>query len=289
MAQDSRPLTEEPGSRVGPYKLLQEVGRGGMGAVFMAEQEHPIRRRVAVKIIKPGMDSDQVIVRFEAERQALALMDHTNIARVLDAGTTETGRPYFVMELVKGVPITQYCDQNRLDPKERLELFIPVCQAIQHAHQKGIIHRDVKPSNILITLHDGKPMPKVIDFGIAKAIDQRLTERTLFTQFGAIIGTPEYMSPEQAEMGGWTSTPGATSTAWACSCTSCSRAQRRWVERPFARQRSARCCGRSRKPSRPGRARGSRPPKSCPPSPRVAVPSRPSSPGWSGASSTGSS
>jgi serine/threonine protein kinase len=173
-----------------------------MGAVFMAEQEHPIRRRVALKIIKPGMDSEQVIARFEVERQALALMDHPNIARVLDAGTTAAGRPYFVMELVKGVPITDYCDQNRLDPKQRLELFLPVCQAIQHAHQKGVIHRDVKPSNILVTLHDGKPVPKVIDFGIGRAIDQRLTERTLFTQFGAIIGTPEYMSPEQAGMGG---------------------------------------------------------------------------------------
>ena len=191
-----------PGSAIGPYKLLQEIGQGGMGAVFMAEQEHPIRRRVALKIIKPGMDTMQVIARFEAERQALALMDHPNIAHVLDAGATSSGRPYFVMELVKGVPITEYCDQNRLDPKERLELFLPVCQAIQHAHQKGIIHRDIKPSNILITLHDGKPVPKVIDFGIAKAIDQRLTERTLFTQLGAVIGTPEYMSPEQAGMSG---------------------------------------------------------------------------------------
>jgi serine/threonine protein kinase/tetratricopeptide (TPR) repeat protein len=196
-------LSEEgPGTVIGPYKLLQEIGEGGMGAVFMAEQEHPLRRRVALKIIKPGMDTKQVIARFEAERQALALMDHQNIARVLDAGTTEAGRPFFVMELVKGIPITDYCDQNHLTPQERLELFVPVCQAIQHAHQKGIIHRDLKPSNILITLRDGKPVPKVIDFGIAKAIDQRLTERTLFTQFGAVIGTPEYMSPEQAQMGG---------------------------------------------------------------------------------------
>jgi WD40 repeat protein/serine/threonine protein kinase/tetratricopeptide (TPR) repeat protein len=193
---------EGPGAVIGPYKLLQEIGQGGMGAVFMAEQEHPLRRRVALKIIKPGMDSKQVIARFEAERQALALMDHPNIARVLDAGTTASGRPFFVMELVRGIPITEYCDQNRLTPQERLELFLPVCQAIQHAHQKGIIHRDVKPSNILITLHDGRPVPKVIDFGIAKAIDQRLTERTLFTEFGAVIGTPEYMSPEQAQMGG---------------------------------------------------------------------------------------
>ena len=171
-----------------------------MGAVFMAEQERPVRRRVALKVIKPGMDTAQVVARFEAERQALALMDHPNIARVFDAGTTDSGRPYFVMELVKGMPITQYCDTVRLTPRERLELFIPVCQAIQHAHQKGIIHRDVKPSNVLVTLHDGKPVPKVIDFGIAKATDQRLTEQSLFTQLGAIIGTLEYMSPEQAEL-----------------------------------------------------------------------------------------
>ena len=173
-----------------------------MGTVYMAEQEKPVRRRVALKIIKPGMDTDQVVARFEAERQALALMDHNNIAKVFDAGATETGRPYFVMELVNGIPITDYCDRANLSPRERLELFIPVCQAIQHAHQKGVIHRDVKPSNILVTLHDGKPVPKVIDFGIAKAISQRLTERTMFTQFGAVVGTLEYMSPEQAEMSG---------------------------------------------------------------------------------------
>ncbi len=172
-----------------------------MGVVFMAEQEQPIRRKVALKVIKPGMDSAQVIARFEAERQALALMDHPNIARVLDVGATATGRPYFVMELVKGVPITEYCDRNHLTPRERLELFLPVCRAIQHAHQKGIIHRDIKPSNVLVTLHDGVPEPKVIDFGVAKAIEQRLTERTMFTEFGAMIGTLEYMSPEQAEMG----------------------------------------------------------------------------------------
>jgi tetratricopeptide (TPR) repeat protein len=171
-----------------------------MGIVFMAEQEQPVRRKVALKIIKPGMDSTQVIARFEAERQALALMDHQNIARVLDAGTTASGRPYFVMELVKGVPITKFCDDNHLTPRERLELFVPVCQAIQHAHQKGIIHRDIKPSNVLVTLYDGKPVPKVIDFGVAKAIEQRLTERTLFTQIGQVVGTLEYMSPEQAEI-----------------------------------------------------------------------------------------
>src|SRR5262245_4327626 len=195
-----QPAADRLGTRIGPYKLLQEIGEGGMGTVFMAEQEQPVRRRVALKIIKPGMDSAQVIARFEAERQALALMDHVNIARVFDGGTTENGRPYFVMELVHGVPITKYCDDNRLSPRERLELFVPVCQAIQHAHQKGIIHRDLKPSNVMITLYDGKPVPKVIDFGVAKATEQRLTERTLFTQYGTMVGTLEYMSPEQAEM-----------------------------------------------------------------------------------------
>ncbi len=194
------PLRERPSTVIGPYKLLQQIGEGGMGVVWMAEQEQPVRRRVALKIIKPGMDSRQVIVRFEAERQALALMDHHNIAKVLDAGTTESGRPYFVMELIHGVPITQYCDDNQLTPRERLELFVPVCRAIQHAHQKGIIHRDIKPSNVLVTLYDGKAVPKVIDFGVAKAVEQRLTEQTLFTQYGTIIGTFEYMSPEQAEM-----------------------------------------------------------------------------------------
>jgi WD40 repeat protein/serine/threonine protein kinase len=197
---DHRPILEEPGTRIGPYKLLQQIGEGGMGIVYMAEQEEPVRRKVALKIIKPGMDSAQVVARFEAERQALALMDHLHIARVLDAGATATGRPYFVMELVHGVSITRYCDDNRLTPRERLELFIPVCQAIQHAHQKGIIHRDLKPSNVMVCLYDGKPVPKVIDFGVAKAIEQRLTERTLFTQYGTIVGTFEYMAPEQAEM-----------------------------------------------------------------------------------------
>ncbi len=193
-------LSEGPGTKIGPYKLLQQIGEGGMGVVYMAEQEQPVRRKVALKIIKPGMDSKQVVARFEAERQALAMMDHTNIARVFDAGTTESGRPYFVMELVHGVPITHYCDSNQLTPRERLELFIPVCQAIQHAHQKGIIHRDIKPSNVLVTMYDDRPVPKVIDFGVAKAIEQRLTERTLFTQYGVLVGTFEYMSPEQAEM-----------------------------------------------------------------------------------------
>src|SRR5690349_4542991 len=193
-------LAERPATVIGPYKLLQQIGEGGMGVVYMAEQGAPVRRNVALKIIKPGMDTHEVIARFEAERQALAMMDHVNIARVLDAGATESGRPYFVMELVHGVPITTYCDDNHLTPRERLELFVPVCQAIQHAHQKGIIHRDIKPSNVMITLYDGKPVPKVIDFGVAKATEQRLTERTLFTQYGTLVGTLEYMSPEQAEM-----------------------------------------------------------------------------------------
>src|SRR5256885_1222332 len=195
-----QPIAEGPGTSIGPYKLLQQIGEGGMGTVFMAEQSAPVKRKVALKIIKAGMDSRQVIARFEAERQALALMDHVNIARVFDGGTTENGRPYFVMELVHGVPITKYCDDNHLTPRQRLELFVPVCAAIQHAHQKGIIHRDVKPSNVMVTLYDGKPVPKVIDFGVAKATEQRLTARTLFTQYGTIVGTFEYMAPEQAEM-----------------------------------------------------------------------------------------
>jgi WD40 repeat protein/serine/threonine protein kinase len=199
-ATADEPLTERSGTVIGPYKLLQQIGEGGMGVVYMAEQQEPIRRRVALKIIKPGMDSEQVIARFEAERQALALMDHQNIAKVLDAGTTESGCPYFVMELVHGVPITQYCDDHHLTPKERLELFLPVCHAVQHAHQKGIIHRDLKPSNVLVCLYDGVPVPKVIDFGVAKATGPQLTERTMFTHFGTLVGTLEYMSPEQAEM-----------------------------------------------------------------------------------------
>ncbi|MFO0842622.1 MAG: serine/threonine-protein kinase [Gemmataceae bacterium] len=182
----------------GRYKLLEAIGEGGMGEVWVADQLEPIRRRVALKVIKPGMDSRQVLARFEAERQALALMDHPNIARVLDAGTTEDGRPFFVMELVKGVPITTFCDARKLTPRERLGLFVAVCQAIQHAHQKGIIHRDIKPSNVLVALHDEQPVPKVIDFGVAKAVGQQLTEKTLYTGFGALVGTPAYMAPEQA-------------------------------------------------------------------------------------------
>jgi serine/threonine protein kinase len=196
------PPREKVGSVIGPYKLLQQLGEGGFGIVYMAEQEKPVRRVVAVKIIKPGMDTAQVIARFESERQALALMDHPNIARVLDAGATDSGHPYFVMELVKGVPITEFCDKNHLAPETRLKLFIDVCHAIQHAHHKGVIHRDIKPSNVLVTLHDGMPVVKVIDFGVAKATVQKLTERTLFTAFGQMLGTPAYMSPEQAEMSG---------------------------------------------------------------------------------------
>ncbi len=193
---------EQLGTVIGPYKLLERIGEGGMATVYMAEQERPLRRRVALKITKLGMDTKQVVARFEVERQALAMMDHPNIARVFDAGATETGRPYFVMELVRGISITEYCNRNKLSTRERLDLFVPVCNAVHHAHQKGIIHRDLKPSNIMIRLHDGVPAPKVIDFGIAKAMDQRLTEETVFTRYAEMIGTPEYMSPEQAEMSG---------------------------------------------------------------------------------------
>jgi len=193
---------EQAGAQVGRYKLLEQIGEGGMGTIWMAEQREPVKRRVALKIIKLGMDTKQVIARFEAERQALALMDHPHIAKVLDAGATDTGRPYFVMEYIKGIPILEYCDTERLDTKARLDLFINVCHAIQHAHQKGIIHRDIKPSNILVTLHDGVPVPKVIDFGIAKATNSELTTKTLFTEHRQLVGTPSYMSPEQAEMSG---------------------------------------------------------------------------------------
>jgi serine/threonine protein kinase/WD40 repeat protein len=191
-------IAEAPGTQIGPYQLLQQIGEGGMGLVFMAEQTQPLRRRVALKIIKPGLDTRQVIARFEAERQALAMMDHPNIAKVLDAGTTESGRPYFVMELVRGVPITDFCDRERLSVRQRLALFSQVCHAVQHAHQKGIIHRDLKPSNVLVAEYDGKPVPKIIDFGVAKATSQPLIERTMLTHYGQLIGTFEYMSPEQA-------------------------------------------------------------------------------------------
>jgi serine/threonine protein kinase len=229
------PLTEKPGDKIGRYKLLQQIGEGGCGVVYMAEQEEPVRRRVALKVIKLGMDTKSVIARFEAERQALALMDHPNIAKIYDAGITDAplpasdhplpsadegrgqgegsppatrhsplatyyGRPYFVMELVRGIKITDFCDENNLSTADRLKLFIQVCQAIQHAHQKGVIHRDSKPSNILVTVNDGVPVPKVIDFGIAKATQGRLTDHTIFTAFEQFIGTPAYMSPEQAVM-----------------------------------------------------------------------------------------
>jgi tetratricopeptide (TPR) repeat protein len=193
---------EGPGTVIGRYRLLEKIGEGGMAVVYMAEQKRPIQRKVALKIIKLGMDTKQVIARFEAERQALAVMDHPNVAKVLDAGTTDMGRPYFVMELVKGVSITEYCDNRKLSTRARLTLFIQVCKAVQHAHHKGIIHRDLKPSNIMVTLHDGVAVPKIIDFGIAKATNQELTEKTVFTRYAQIIGTPEYMSPEQAEMSG---------------------------------------------------------------------------------------
>jgi serine/threonine protein kinase/Tfp pilus assembly protein PilF len=188
--------------RIGPYKIREVLGQGGMGIVYLAEQEQPMHRRVALKVIKLGMDTEEVIARFESERQALAMMNHPNIARVFDAGTTDRGSPYFVMEYVPGIPICEYCDRQRLNTRERLDLFVLVCQAIQHAHQKGIIHRDIKPSNVLVSVEDGKPMPKVIDFGVAKAMNQRLTEKTLFTQQGVLVGTPAYMSPEQADLTG---------------------------------------------------------------------------------------
>ena len=200
--QTTRAAESEPGAtrQFGPYRLLQKVGEGGMGEVYLAEQDRPIRRRVALKIIKHGMDTRRVVARFEAERQALALMDHANVAKVFDAGETPRGRPYFAMEYVKGVPITEHCDRQRLTTRERLELFTQVCEGVQHAHQKGIIHRDIKPSNVLVQVEEARRVPKIIDFGVAKAIQQRLTERTLYTEQGRLIGTPEYMSPEQAEM-----------------------------------------------------------------------------------------
>src|SRR5215831_3548971 len=197
---DVPPVRERPGDVIGPYKLLEQIGEGGFGVVFLAEQTAPVRRKVALKVLKAGMDTRQVVARFEAERQALAIMDHPHIAKVFDGGATPSGRPYFVMELVKGVPITEFCDQNQLTPRQRLELFIPICQAVQHAHQKGIIHRDLKPSNVMVSRHDTTPVVKVIDFGVAKALGQELTDKTLFTGIAQMIGTPLYMSPEQAGM-----------------------------------------------------------------------------------------
>src|SRR5438067_911230 len=195
-------VAERPGTTIGPYKLLEQIGEGGFGVVFMAEQQEPVRRKVALKVLKPGMDTRQVVARFEAERQALAIMDHPHIAKVHDGGATPSGRPYFVMELVRGVPVTDFCDQNHLSVRERLGLLVSVCRAVQHAHQKGVIHRDLKPSNVMVTLHDGVPVPKVIDFGVAKAINQRLTEHTVYTRVAQMVGTPMYMSPEQAELSG---------------------------------------------------------------------------------------
>ncbi len=195
-------ITEGPGTVIGPYKLLEQIGEGGFGYVFVAEQQHPVRRRVALKIIKPGMDSQEVIARFEAERQALALMEHPNIAQVYDAGTTDTGRPYFVMELVRGISVTEFCKESGIPIRERLELFVNICHALQHAHQKGIIHRDLKPANVMVTMHDGTPVVKVIDFGVAKAMKEPLTAKTIYTRFTQVIGTPLYMSPEQIELSG---------------------------------------------------------------------------------------
>ncbi len=191
-------LAQRPGTRIGPYKLLEQIGEGGMGIVYAASQKEPLRRKVALKIIKPGMDTREVVARFEAERQALALMDHPNIAKVFDAGANDAGRPYFVMELVQGTPITEYCDHAQLSTRERLELFVTLCHGVQHAHQKGVIHRDLKPSNLLVEVHDVRPVPKIIDFGIAKALGQQLTEKTFYTAQTQMVGTPLYMSPEQA-------------------------------------------------------------------------------------------
>ncbi len=197
-----QPVNDKPGVQIGPYKLREQIGEGGFGVVFVAEQLEPVRRKVALKVIKPGMDSKQVIARFEAERQALALMEHPNVARVLDAGTTGSGRPYFAMELIHGVPITDFCDGQNLTTNDRLQLFVDVCQAVQHAHQKGIIHRDIKPSNVMVTMHDHRPVVKVIDFGVAKALACALTDKTIYTAYGQMIGTPMYMSPEQAQLSG---------------------------------------------------------------------------------------
>ena len=255
---DFEPIAERPGTQLGPYKLIQQLGEGGFGVVYLAEQQEPVRRQVALKIIRPGMDTREVITRFEAERQALALMDHPNIARVLDAGATESGRPYFVMELVRGIPITEYCDQHEMSIRERLELFVTVCQAVQHAHHKGIIHRDLKPSNILVSVSEDVPVAKVIDFGVAKATGARLVDGATVTGPGQLVGTPMYMSPEQTGAAGrmWTRAP--TSIHWACCCMNCLRARRLLTRSGFGRPvttRSARSFGSRNHPSP---ARGSR-------------------------------
>jgi serine/threonine protein kinase len=209
------------GRQLGPYKVLDILSEGGMGVVYLAEQECPFRRRVALKVIKIGMNTREVVARFEGERQALAMMSHSHIAQIYGAGVTDDGRPYFVMEHVPGIPITEYCDQSELPTRTRLELFVLVCGAIEHAHQKGIIHRDIKPHNVLVTVEDSRPVPKVIDFGVAKATRQRLTEKTVFTHLGLLIGTPEYMSPEQAELGTWRSQMRLTSIRWVSCFMSC--------------------------------------------------------------------
>ncbi len=236
--------TESPRTVIGPYKLIEPIGEGGMGSVWMAQQTQPVKRLVAVKLIKAGMDSRQVIARFEAERQALALMDHPNIARVLDGGTTSAGRPYFVMDLVKGMPITRYCDEHHLTPRQRLELFLPVCQAVQHAHQKGIIHRDLKPSNVLVALYDGKPVPKVIDFGLAKAAGQQLTDKTLVTRLGprSLARWNTCRRSRAGQPAGHRPPPPATSTRWGCCCTSCWPAARRFPTRNWKRPACWKCC-----------------------------------------------
>ena len=200
LTDEEKAIFSIPPPKILGYQIIRALGEGGMGVVYLADQQEPIRRRVALKVIKPGMDSKQVIARFETERQAMALLEHPNIAHVFRAGSTKTGHPYFAMEYIKGMPITEYCDHNKLSIKERLILFIKVCEAVQHAHQKGIIHRDIKPSNIIVSVQDGKAVPKVIDFGVAKAVNLPLTDKTMFTQQGQLIGTPEYMSPEQADM-----------------------------------------------------------------------------------------
>jgi non-specific serine/threonine protein kinase/serine/threonine-protein kinase len=204
----------------GRYQILRPLGEGGMGTVYLADQLEPIRRRVALKVVKLGMDTAQVLARFHNERQALAMMDHPNIAQIFDAGATAKGRPYFVMEYIEGAPITQYCDRRRMTTRERLALFLAVCRAVQHAHQKGVIHRDLKPSNVLVTEQDGAPVPKVIDFGIAKATDKWAVENTLITQFGQIVGTPEYASPEQADTVTGDIDEASDIIRWAWSCTS---------------------------------------------------------------------
>jgi serine/threonine protein kinase len=242
---DGQPVEERPGTLIaGRYKLLEAISEGGMGAVWMAQQTEPVKRLVAVKLIRTGINSKAVLARFEAERQALALMDHPNIAKVLDAGQSPSvatgglGCPFFVMELVKGIPITKFCDDRKLTPRQRLELFVPVCQAVQHAHQKGIIHRDLKPGNVLVALYDDRPVPKVIDFGVAKAIGPQLTERTLHTSFGAVVGTVEYMSPEQASFNQLDVDTRSDRSKWTRPC-------RCWRKRSPACARNSRRCIRS--------------------------------------------